>query len=72
MALANVGRWVEAIRAHAHTNYNKAGWDFLVECWEDEDVIEAIGDARSYGEAIANVRATVGTLAERRDEVRNA
>lgn len=61
---------IKAIRAHAEANYNKDGWDFLVECWSDEDIAEAAGSARTDKGAIAKVKAALAPLAERRDEVR--
>lgn len=61
---------IKAIRAHAEANYNKDGWDFLVECWSDEDIAEAAGKARSDKAAIAKVKAALRPLAERREEVR--
>ena len=38
---------IEAVRAHATANYEKGGWDILVETWSDEDVANAIGSAIS-------------------------
>ena len=37
---------VQAVRAHAIANYNKGGWDFLVECWEDSDIEALIGNSK--------------------------
>ena len=62
---------VAAVRAHALKNYNTDGWDFLVECWEDEDILAEIGDADTEETAIAACHETVSLLAERRDEVRS-
>ena len=31
---------IAAIREHARKNYNMGGWDVLVECWEDRDIVE--------------------------------
>jgi hypothetical protein len=61
---------VQAVRDHALANYNKDGWDFLVECWEDSDIVEQIGSAKTLAAAIKNCRATVRLLDERRQEVR--
>lgn len=63
---------IEAIRAHAVANYNKDGWDFLVECWSDEDIAEAAGNARSDKAAIAKVKAALRPLSDMRSEVRAA
>jgi hypothetical protein len=29
---------IKAVRDHANANWGKDGWDFLVECWGDEDI----------------------------------
>lgn len=45
--------FIALIRAHALANYNKDGWDILVETYEDEDILEAIeGKAVTVDEAI--------------------
>ena len=31
---------IAVIRQHARQNYNVGGWDVLVECWEDKDIVE--------------------------------
>ena len=61
---------VRAVRAHALEHYETDGWDFIVECWEDADIAEAIGSAGSPEAAIAAVRKTARLLDERRSEVR--
>ncbi len=62
---------IAAVRAHAEANYEKDGWDFLVECWEDEDIAEWMGNAATAEQAIAGCRRTVRTLAEQRRSVQN-
>jgi hypothetical protein len=34
---------IEAVREKAKRNYNREGWDILVECWEDDDILDAVG-----------------------------
>jgi hypothetical protein len=29
---------IKALRAHAEAHYTEDGWDYLVECFDDEDV----------------------------------
>jgi hypothetical protein len=38
---------IDAVRAHAHANYNRDGWDYLVECWDDEYIARTIGTAKT-------------------------
>jgi len=61
---------IQAVRDYATANYNKNGWDYMVECWEDADIAEAIGGAKSAKAAIAKVKKELAPLAERREEVR--
>jgi len=44
---------VAAVRRHAFANYEKDGWDYIVECYEDDQLAELIGDAQTLAEAIA-------------------
>lgn len=60
---------IEAVKAHALANYEQDGWDFIVECWEDDEIAEAIEGCTTEAEAIAEVRRTAGLLDERRREV---
>ena len=41
-------RLVEKIRDHANANYSKNGWDFVVECYEDEEILEMIKGAKTF------------------------
>lgn len=63
---------IDAVKAHALDHYSTGGWDYIVECWSDADIADAIKGARSSRHAIALVAETAGLLAERRDEVRAA
>jgi hypothetical protein len=50
---------ITAIRAHAIANYNRQGWDFLVECYEDKDILEEIGTAKTLKGAIRKLLPTL-------------
>lgn len=63
---------INAVRNHALANYNTDGWDYLVECWMDGDILECLDGAATVAQAIANVRDALAPLAEMRDEVRSA
>ena len=45
---------VEAVKAHAIKNYNRDGWDTIVECSEDSELAEEIREsgATTIAEAI--------------------
>ena len=47
---------LEMVKAHALKNYNRDGWDFLIECHDDAEVLKAIGKATTFRGAIAKVR----------------
>jgi len=69
--MASTAEMVRAVREHANANYKKDGWDFLVECWDDEDIIEQIAGAKTVAGAIRNCAKTLKLLHERRQEVQN-
>lgn len=55
------------VRKHAEANYNK-GWDTLVECASDEELLEAIGKARTFKGALAKCKAIwIEGVADRRE-----
>lgn len=61
---------VAAVRAHAITNYESDGWDYVVECWSDEDLLRVVATCRTARGAIRKVRAEIRPLADMRAEVR--
>lgn len=63
---------VEAVRAHATAKYNTGGWDILVECWSDAEIVECIGTAKTAAGAIAKCARSLKPHAEYRREVQNA
>jgi ActR/RegA family two-component response regulator len=60
---------IAAVRAHANTNWEKGGWDFLAECWDDDDIVRAIGNAKTVRGAIANCSRQVRILDLHRREM---
>jgi ribosomal protein L12E/L44/L45/RPP1/RPP2 len=63
---------IAAVREHAVANYEKDGFDFLVECWTDDDIANAITGAKSKSAAIAAARKAVKVLADARQDARAA
>lgn len=63
---------IAAVRRHAEQNYCLDGWDYLVECWEDEDIARVIAGATTVKQAIARAKRTVSVMDEMRSEVRAA
>ena len=60
---------IKEVREYALANYTKDGWDFLVECWDYNEIAEQIGNATTVKGAIANCRQITRMLAEQRSEV---
>lgn len=65
---------IAAVRRHAINNYESDGWDVLVECWDDGDILERISDANAQtpDAAIKACLSWVALYDERRREIRNA
>lgn len=61
---------VSAVRAHAITHYNTGGWDVLVECWNDAEIIEEIAGARTVKGAINNCAKTLRVIKDYGDDIR--
>jgi hypothetical protein len=63
-----MSKHIAAVRAFALANYNVDGWDILIETWDDDNIANAIGKARSESGAIDNVRKSLLVLNEVRQE----
>ena len=61
---------ITAVRQHAEKNYARDGWDYVVECYSDEEIADIIKTARTPAGAIKMVRAHIKPRAEYRDEIR--
>lgn len=56
---------VQAVKDHATEHYNDGGWDVIVECWDDDQIAETIGQARTVKGALAKFAAVVDVWADR-------
>ena len=74
MTKYDVNQLIQSVRRHALDNYENNGWDYLVECWDDGDILEQISDAKAQtpDAAIKACLSLVSLLDERRREIRNA
>lgn len=61
----------EAVKAHAAKNYERGGWDYIVECYEDDrlDALLTRLDPSSEEDAIARVGRIVGAKDDRRRDI---
>lgn len=57
---------VKAVKYHAVANYNKDGWDYVVECYEDDEIANEIRGAREPREAIR----MIGKILKAKDDLR--
>ena len=60
---------INAVKAYAITHYEIDGWDIVAECYEDEDIGNAIGNATTPADAIAAVKADNALQTMLRDEI---
>ena len=70
MATVSKEEMVKAVRAHAKAHYEKGGWDILVECWDDAQILEAIGNrVRTVNGAIASCYYALKPSADQRADI---
>jgi len=62
---------IAAVKKHALANYEKQGWDIVIECYSDDDIAEIIKTARTPAGAIKMVRAEIKPRADYRDDIRS-
>ena len=65
---------INAVFAHARQNYERDGWDMVLECYNDGDILELISDAdaQDVPAAIAAVGKIAKAYNDHRNEIRNA
>lgn len=62
---------IKDVREHAWKNYEGGGWDILVECWSDEDILQNMGNATTARDAIWAIAKVLQTLDEHRQEIQS-
>lgn len=63
--------FVNAVKAYALANYNKDGWDYVVECWSDGEIAEQIQSCKTEKEAISRMRKIVKMQDEYRSDIQS-
>jgi hypothetical protein len=61
--------FVQTVKDFALANYNKDGWDFVVECWSDAEIAEQITGAKTAEDAIKRMRNIVSAQDSYRKEI---
>lgn len=60
---------IKALRAYAIEHYEEGGWDFLVECWEDSEIIEELGDIDTFEAARDHMAKVLKTVDDYRKDI---
>lgn len=65
---SNINQMVDDVLQHANDNYTKGGWDYVVECWDREDIAAEIdeGNCSNSKAAIEHIKSIVGIFEEQR------
>jgi len=61
---------VEAVKAFAEEHYEDGGWDVIVECWTDADILEHIGESKTIAQALATFKDLVSIWSDRQSDAR--
>lgn len=67
--MATTAEMVQAVKDHAEEHYNDGGWDVIVECYDDEMIVEMIGRARTEDGAINKAWIAVKAIKSARSEI---
>ena len=59
---------VQAVRDYAQKHYNEGGWDIVMECYSDKDILETATGAATPEEAIKRVDEVVSVVREMEEE----
>jgi len=70
--MTNEQTMIEEVKAYATANYNN-GWDTVVECWEDGDILEALSEAQfDMAKTIADIQEYVDVMVDRQADAFNS
>lgn len=61
--------WINKIRNHANTHYEEDGWDFLAECWTDEELKAVAMKFDTYEDFVACMSDTLSAIAGIREDI---
>ena len=69
MANATMTEMIAHVRAYALDHYEQGGWDYVVEAFDDAELAEAIGKARTLDGAVRKVAWHARLLGDRRADI---
>ena len=67
-----MSKYVDLIKEYAIKNYETDGWDYIVECYEDNEIEAIIKGAGTLSEAIARVHEEVKCRDDYRKDIQGA
>jgi len=68
----NKRKLIDAVKAFANDNYEVDGWDAVVECYSDQDILVVIGESYTAQGAIQKVKKYVAPYVAYRTEIQAA
>lgn len=66
---ANKRKLIDAVKAHALAHYTEGGWDAVIECYSDDDILLIIGESWTPQGAVAKVEKYIAPYAAQRSEI---
>ena len=69
--MTSIEKLIEAVKSHALNHYEQDGWDYVVECYDDEDIALIINEksATTVSKAIKAVGKIVKSADVHRKEI---
>lgn len=62
---------IAGVKAHAQAHYTDGGWDVIVECWSDDQILEATRGSRTVNGAVKMLEGAVSVWADAESEARS-
>jgi hypothetical protein len=60
------------VRQHAVAHYDLGAWDYVVECYDDAQILRIVKGARFVRTAIAKMRRHLSPIVEYREDIKGA
>lgn len=62
---------IQIIKKHAQENWGTGGWDYIHECFDDNDIREELGKIRTQEEAIKKFERLAKLFDDRRTDIQS-
>ena len=69
-----ISELVQYVKDYANFHYNDGGWDVIVECWGDKDILKVLtrDNATTEEEALASFKDVVAVWADQQADAENS